>query len=377
MDPLFSIVLPTKNRPELLQDAILSVLFQNFDNYELIVSDNSTNNISERLVSKFLNYKQLKYLHPRTEMNMPSHFEWATKQALGKYVLLLTDRSVLMQGALRKLSDLIEINKEVQVITYPWLIFDEKRGIFCGTKLPKIETGFRMSSQIISSFLRDPENLYNMPRDLNSCYSAEIAKQIRDKFGALFMPVNPDFTFSFLILSQVNKVLYMNIPLFISQGLTMSTGNASKLNAYLKSLNVSDPFCYVPLKIPLFINTVFNDFLNVQKFADKNLLSFEINWVVYFNTCYRELLYKRESFSQEEFHRLLEEFTKVLEKFDKNIQNKVRQQIARETIPAQIKFLIRSHKFGEYIRGIKRRIDFIKIKGLRQSYKSVLEAAGF
>jgi len=41
-------------------------------------------------------------------MNMPVHFEWATKQATGKYVLLLTDRSVLIQGALSELSDLIQ-----------------------------------------------------------------------------------------------------------------------------------------------------------------------------------------------------------------------------------------------------------------------------
>jgi len=373
--PLFSIVIPTKNRPFLLKDTIKSILFQNFENYELIVSDNSTNDETEQLVSNFLNCKQLKYLHPRVEMNMPTHFEWATKQALGKYVLLFTDRSVLIQGALRKLSDLIKNYKDIQVIIYPWLMFDEKRGIFCGSKLPKIKTVFRMSSEIIPSFLKEPENLYNMPRDLNSCYSAEIAKKIRNKFGALFMPINPDFTFSFLILSQVDKVLYINTPLFISQGLTMSTSNT--FNSYLKSLEVSDPFYHVPLKIPLFMNTVFEDFLRIQELADKNLSSFNINWVVYFNACYRELLYKRQSFNKEEFYKLLEEFNKALEKFDKKVQNEVKQEMIREKIPARIKFWIHSHKFGEYIIGIKRRIDFIKIKGLRKCYKNILEAASF
>ena len=38
--PFFSIVIPTKNRPEYLRESIQSVLLQDFTDYELIVSDN-------------------------------------------------------------------------------------------------------------------------------------------------------------------------------------------------------------------------------------------------------------------------------------------------------------------------------------------------
>jgi len=53
MIPLFSIVIPTKNRPGLLKDTVSSVLLQNFKDYELIVSDDSSNNTTKLLISDF------------------------------------------------------------------------------------------------------------------------------------------------------------------------------------------------------------------------------------------------------------------------------------------------------------------------------------
>ena len=38
--PLFSIVIPTYNRSELVQGAVRSVLGQTFDDFEVVVSDN-------------------------------------------------------------------------------------------------------------------------------------------------------------------------------------------------------------------------------------------------------------------------------------------------------------------------------------------------
>ncbi|MBK5567266.1 glycosyltransferase, partial [Ensifer sp. SSB1] len=39
--PVFSVVIPTRNRPDILVDAVASVLEQTFSDLELIVSDNS------------------------------------------------------------------------------------------------------------------------------------------------------------------------------------------------------------------------------------------------------------------------------------------------------------------------------------------------
>lgn len=378
MVPLFSIVIPTKNRPNLLKDAVLSVLFQDFKDYELIVSDNSSNNATKLVISDFVKFKQLKYLRPPVEMNMPTHFEWATKQATGKYVLLLTDRSVLVQGALSKLSNLINKYKTIQVIVYPWLLFDEKRRIFCGTKFSKIDAGYRTSSTVLAKFLKEPGNFYGIPRGLNTCYSTRLAECIRKKYGQLFMLINPDFTFAFLTLSQVDKILFVDEPLFISQGLSVSTGrDASSSKKYLQDCGVSN-LSYVPLKAFLCTNTIFEDFFKIKKLADGNLSSLNINWEAYFITYYKELLYNRISFNQQDFKGFIEEFYTALKQMDINTQNRIRHKILKYKRLSYLRMCLQKYnKIYECAIGIKRKLDFLKIKGLRRPYKNVLEAAGF
>jgi len=76
MRPLFSIVIPTRDRPNLLKDAIQSALNQEFDDYEIIVSDNSTNSETQKLVSEFES-KKIKYFRTPRLLDMPKSWEFA------------------------------------------------------------------------------------------------------------------------------------------------------------------------------------------------------------------------------------------------------------------------------------------------------------
>jgi glycosyltransferase involved in cell wall biosynthesis len=47
---LFSVVIPTRNRANLLPHALQSVLHQKFDDYEIVVSDNCSSDNTEQVV---------------------------------------------------------------------------------------------------------------------------------------------------------------------------------------------------------------------------------------------------------------------------------------------------------------------------------------
>ena len=51
--PLVSIMIPTYNRPELFEKTLQSVLAQSYDNIEVLVNDNSTNEDTSFLIRKF------------------------------------------------------------------------------------------------------------------------------------------------------------------------------------------------------------------------------------------------------------------------------------------------------------------------------------
>ena len=58
--PKFSIIIPTKNRAKYLHYTLLSLVEQNFDDFEIIVSDNFSNDNTKEITDKFNNPK-IKY----------------------------------------------------------------------------------------------------------------------------------------------------------------------------------------------------------------------------------------------------------------------------------------------------------------------------
>lgn len=84
----YSIIVPVHNAIDYLPSCIESVFNQNYDDYELIVSDdNSNDGTSEYL--KSLQHKNLKIVHPKERMTMVQHFEWSFQFATGNWVMYL------------------------------------------------------------------------------------------------------------------------------------------------------------------------------------------------------------------------------------------------------------------------------------------------
>jgi len=94
MQPLFSIVIPTRDRPNFLREAIQSALEQEFDDYEIIVSDNSTNSETEKVVSEFWS-KKLKYFRTPKPLDMPRSWDFALSKANCRFITFLADDDLL------------------------------------------------------------------------------------------------------------------------------------------------------------------------------------------------------------------------------------------------------------------------------------------
>ena len=97
--PLFSIVIPTYNRQDLVPYAIQSVLWQTFDNYEIIVCDNFSTDNTFAVVNQFKN-SRIKYLRTPQHFVIADSFEYARKHAKGKLILMMSDDDALVPGAL-------------------------------------------------------------------------------------------------------------------------------------------------------------------------------------------------------------------------------------------------------------------------------------
>lgn len=380
--PFFSIVIPTRNRYQLLDETLLSVLNQEFDDFEVIVSDNSSEDATQSVIDAYRSDSRLTAIRTTEFLSMNKHWEFATQKACGRYVLILTDRSVLKRHALRTIHNAIQSSaQEILVCSWRWSLFDDETEMeFADNPVAQRDSVLVLTSHEVAQNFADGKAAfaYELPRALNSCFRSDLAEAIRSKHGAMFVPISPDFTSAFYVLAYVEHLLFIDSALFISQGLKQSTGGSTvssitAANQYMKSLDDADYYAHVPIKIALVENLIFEDFLAIQERAGGSLQGIALDWPNYFVANYRELINKNVTspWANEEQVALLLEWERALAGFDKD----TRQQVRRRTAGlkgAKLKALIRGTLIGRILSHMKHRLS-----SRGDSGRTILEQAGF
>src|SRR2546421_10806093 len=105
--PLFSIVIPTRNRADLLRNALQSALEQTHDDYEVVVSDNNCTPETHEAVRR-LGDGRVRYVRVERTLAMPDSWEFAVSHARGDYITILSDDDAVSPTLLKRLDSLLE-----------------------------------------------------------------------------------------------------------------------------------------------------------------------------------------------------------------------------------------------------------------------------
>ena len=123
-NPKVSVVIPTYKRSHLIGRAIQSVLSQTYQNFEIVVIDDSPDNKTEKVVNSF-NNKRIKYIHNKTEIKLKniSYPAKARNQGVresnqdSKYIAFLDDDDEYFPLFLEKTIKKLEEKKELAFVT--------------------------------------------------------------------------------------------------------------------------------------------------------------------------------------------------------------------------------------------------------------------
>src|SRR3954469_17118440 len=96
---LYSIVMPTRERADVLHSAISTILKLTRPNYELIVMDNCGSPATREVVEGFANAR-IRYFRAPERLSMADNWEMGLAQARGDYVTFLGDDDGIMPDAL-------------------------------------------------------------------------------------------------------------------------------------------------------------------------------------------------------------------------------------------------------------------------------------
>lgn len=87
--PKVSVLVPTYNYAEYLDESIQSVLHQTFSNFELIIGDNASTDNTEEVVSGYLTDTRIKYIKNPVNLGLVKNLNQLMKQAKGNYIKIL------------------------------------------------------------------------------------------------------------------------------------------------------------------------------------------------------------------------------------------------------------------------------------------------
>ena len=117
MNPEISVIIPTYKRPHLIGRAIKSVLNQTYQNFEIVVIDDSPNDETEKVAKEF-NDERIKYIRNKTRRGFVGAKNQGVKESSpnSKYIAFLDDDDEWLPLFLEKTVKKIEEKEDIAVV---------------------------------------------------------------------------------------------------------------------------------------------------------------------------------------------------------------------------------------------------------------------
>lgn len=291
--PLFSILMPTRNRAHLLPYAVQSVLEQGFNDYEVIVSDNHSDDETEKIIRPLTSDK-VRYFRTDGVLSMPDNFEFALSKARGQWIMCLADDDAYCPSLLTHVADVLQRTKTNILSWHSATYWHDTYGkSFAGNQLmlypfsglverfdtrPELEGLFTLNAMTGRGNQR-------LPRMINSCCSMETIHAIKKRAGRFFIPPAPDYSTCAAMLSLENEYAYLDIPLMLSG----KHDRGSVVITFPQEFGDESLFRHVPLRLVVSPSVIAESLLRVKEAMPELVGELEIGWVKYWIRSFREI----------------------------------------------------------------------------------------
>ena len=218
-----SILLPTKDRSDLLKCAVNSILNQSYDNWEIIIADNCSKDDTEDYINS-LNEPRIKYIQQEEPVSVTDNWNTANDAASGDYIIMLGDDDALLPNALEKFTNYITefnspdvLNLAAYIYQYPNVKKNQNLALLHSIKdeCPYYKNSpFFLGNSEKNTFVQSSLN-FNFLFGFNMqyfCYKKELIKRF-EKYGKFYEPPYPDYYTAnvFMILAERILVIPDNL----------------------------------------------------------------------------------------------------------------------------------------------------------------------
>ena len=259
---ILSIVVPTKNRANYAKKCLSSILGIESDLFELVVVDNSDDDLLQDWFLTNVTDSRLKYIRKNEHLTLAENFQVGIDAAVGEYVCTIGDDD----GVNPEILELVEWAKKNSIdavtpkfiVDYIWPDLNEKKYISSDGGVLKIKKfGGNISyfnvkkglNQLSYSCGMDLADTFYIPKLYYGIIRNSILKDAKINIGSNFPGVSPDLSGAIVASAYINKYCVIDYPIFISGSSIKSASGASNLKKHHGLLSDQKHFSSEAIKL--------------------------------------------------------------------------------------------------------------------------------
>ena len=231
---LFNVIIPTRERADTLIHTLRTVVSQDYENLNIIVSDNYSQDNTKEVVTSFVD-KRIKYINTGRRLSMAHNWEFALDHIEDGFVFFLGDDDGLLPDAVKKANQLLTENSADALAwkkaRYMWPNFINQniQNVFWMSLRQGIEV--RNSKQMLDKICNlysdlDGQTYQLLPGLYNSFVSISAINKARSRAGNFFCSQCPDVYSAIALTSSISTYIYSYNSLSINGASSHSTGSS-------------------------------------------------------------------------------------------------------------------------------------------------------
>ena len=226
---LFTIIIPTKNRADTLYWALKTCVEQDYNNLQIIISDNSSTDNTREVTLGFKDTR-IQYINTGTPLSMSGNWEFALSHVKEGFVSFLGDDDAFLPGAITRLNKIVNETGCLAIgaacIEYNWPNhvnpMHRNKSYFIKNNIETYPDVKKLLSEVLASRL--PYSV--LPWLYKGFVSMEVLQRIKSQTGLFFNSRTPDVYSALVIASNIDskKFFYSSEPFAINGASSHSNG---------------------------------------------------------------------------------------------------------------------------------------------------------
>lgn len=223
----FTVVIPTRERADTLKYTLKTVIEQDYEDLEIVVSDNCSADETAALMATITD-PRVKYVRTASRLSMVRNWEFALGHATGDFVMVLGDDDGLLPGSIGEISD------RVNDLNPPALIWKKPDYSWPSSSAANLlsmdldESVYWMNGKMTLSLLQRGYSSYGrLPVIYSGFVRREYLENLRTRTGSFFGSATPDVYSGIALLSEFPTYIFSHRSYSVNGGSRHSNGQAS------------------------------------------------------------------------------------------------------------------------------------------------------